>query len=72
MRHRQADIAYAKPDDTGAKNPDPTMQRPMGSPKGENMPPRGGEDISPSDSSRSPAETQKQIKDDEASSTQPS
>ncbi len=73
MRNRQADIAYAKPDDAGSKTADPTMQKPAGSPKGENMPPRGGEDIAPDDDARSPAATQKQIKDDdEAASTQPS
>ena len=44
--------AQAKPDDGGSANPDPTMQHPKGSPKGENMPPKGGESISPADSTR--------------------
>ena len=43
---------HAKQDDGGSANPDPTMQRPQGSPKGENMPPKGGESISPADSTR--------------------
>ena len=73
MRQRQADIAHAKPDDAGSGNPDPTMRKPEGSPKGENMPPRGGEDISPAGEGRSPAESQKQVKEEaEAPSRQPS
>ena len=48
----RAGQARAKQDDGGSANPDPTMQRPKGSPKGENMPPAGGESISPADSTR--------------------
>ncbi len=55
------------PDDKGSSNPDPTMKKGPGSPKGENMPPLGGESISPADQ-RSPGETQKQIKDDDKKS----
>ena len=47
-------IAFAKPDDVGSGNPDPTMRHPRGSPKGENMPPVGGESMEPADSKRSP------------------
>ena len=57
---------FSKPHDAGSGNPDPTMKKPGGStgksPKGENVPPLGGEDIAPADHHRSPAETQKQIK----------
>ena len=60
--------AFSKPDDGGSGNPDPTMKKPGGatgaSPKGENMPPLGGEDIAPADRSRSPGETQKRVKDE--------
>ncbi len=42
----------AKQDDGGSGNPDPTMQHAKGSPKGENMPPAGGESISPANSTR--------------------
>ena len=42
--------AHAKQDDGGSANPDPTMQHAKGSPKGENMPPKGGESISPANS----------------------
>ena len=55
---------FDKPDDKGSANPDPTMRKGPGSPKGENMPPLGGESISPADQ-RSPGDTQKQIKRDE-------
>ena len=55
----------SKPDDGGSANPDPTMQHPPGSPKGENMPPRGGESIAPAEGARSPEATQKQVKRDE-------
>ncbi len=59
---------FSKPDDAGSGNPDPTMKNPGGttnkSPKGENMPPLGGEDIAPAGGSRSPGETQKQVKDE--------
>ena len=37
----------AKQDDGGSGNPDPTMRHAKGSPKGENVPPLGGESISP-------------------------
>ena len=68
MRHRQASPVHAKPEETGSKNPDPTMQKPKGSPKGENMPPSGGEDISPAGNDRSPKTSQEQVKKDDARS----
>ena len=61
---RQYRATYAKPDEAGSANPDPTMQKPQGSPKGENMPPAGGEEIAPADRTRSPKETQEQMKRD--------
>ena len=65
MHDRHTSLAaYAKPDDTGSKNPDPTMQKPAGSPKGENMPPSGGEDISPAGEGRSPKASQEQVAKD--------
>lgn len=57
----RADLPRAKPEEEGSGNPDPTM-KPAGKAdpatiKGENMPPRGGEDIAPADG-RSPKTTQ--------------
>ena len=49
-RDRWAVPAHAKQDDGGSANPDPTMQHAKGAPKGENMPPKGGESISPAGS----------------------
>ncbi len=46
----QCPRVHAKQDDGGSGNPDPTMRHAKGSPKGENMPPKGGESISPADS----------------------
>ena len=43
---------YAKQDDGSSANPDPTMRHAKGCPKGENMPPKGGESMSPADSRR--------------------
>ena len=43
---------FAPHDDGGTGNPDPTMNPSDKSPKGENMPPAGGESISPADSER--------------------
>lgn len=65
MMSSHAVIARAKENETGSANPDPTMAHPPGSPKGENMPPRGGEDIAPADATRSPKATQKQIERDD-------
>ena len=48
----KAGYLRAKQDDGGSANPDPTMKHAKGSPKGENMPPLGGESISPADSTR--------------------
>ena len=45
---------FAKPDDAGAAAHDPTMKKGPGSPKGENMPPAGGESMAPADSGRTP------------------
>ena len=63
----------AKSDEGGSGNPDPTMKKPGGStgksPKGENVPPLGGEDIAPAGHHRSPGETQKQVKEDLKSGT---
>ena len=42
----------AAQDDGGSANPDPTMKHAKGNLKGENMPPAGGESISPADSTR--------------------
>ena len=68
MAHHDPGRTFDKPDDAGSGNPDPTMKKPGGStgksPKGENMPPLGGEDIAPAGHSRSPGETQKQVKED--------
>ncbi len=43
---------FAAPDEGGSGNPDPTMKPSDTSPKGENMPPAGGESMSPADSER--------------------
>ena len=48
----QGGYVRAKQDDDGSANPDPTMKHAKGSPKGENMPPLGGESISPAGSKR--------------------
>ena len=45
---------FAKPDDYGAPARDETMKKGPGSPKGENMPPAGGESMAPADSARKP------------------
>ena len=45
-------VVRAPQDDGGSANPDPTMKNAKGSPKGENMPPAGGESISPASSTR--------------------
>ena len=41
---------FAKDDEAGSGNPDPTMKKPPGKPSGENVPPAGGESMSPADS----------------------
>ena len=48
--YRRSGYVRAKQDDGGSGNPDPTMRHAKGSPKGENMPPLGGESISPANS----------------------
>ena len=48
----KAGYVRAKQDDDGSANPDPTMKHAKGSPKGENVPPLGGESISPAGSRR--------------------
>ena len=50
--------------EAGKTNPDPTLKKGPGQPGTENVPPRGGEDMTPADGARSPAETQKQMKRD--------
>ena len=63
-------LTRAKPDDAGSGNPDPTM-KPVGKAdpatiRGENMPPFGGEDISPADGGRSPKATREEATREEA------
>ena len=41
---------FAKDDETGSGNPDPTMAELPGKPAGENVPPAGGESMAPADS----------------------
>ena len=41
---------FAKDDETGSANPDPTVRKLPGKPSGENVPPAGGESMSPADS----------------------
>ncbi len=62
-------IVRAKPEEAGSNNPDPTM-KPVGKSdpatiKGENMPPRGGEDIAPADG-RSPEATRDHVRGTDA------
>ncbi len=49
-----ATMAFAAQDDSGSGNPDPTMKPSNKSPKGENMPPAGGESMSPANSKQPP------------------
>lgn len=41
---------FAKDDESGSGNPDPTMKKLPGKPGDENVPPAGGESMAPSDS----------------------
>ena len=65
-------IARAKPEEAGSGNPDPTMKSVGKSDpatiKGENMPPRGGEDIAPPDG-RSPRIAREQTSQEHAKET---
>ena len=64
MPSRPSLVTRAKPEEAGSGNPDPTMKS-VGKTdpaviKGENMPPRGGEDIAPAEG-RSPEATREHV-----------
>lgn len=48
--YKVSGAVFAKNDETGSGNSDPTMRELPGKPSGENVPPAGGESMAPADS----------------------
>lgn len=52
---RGGSAVRGKEDEGGTSPSDPTLKKGPGSPKGENMPPAGGESMAPADTKHAPA-----------------